>query len=122
MRQGGRSGESGFSLLEVMAAVAVLAVAVAALLKLSSGGLRLARGVQDTTALVAAADEHLVAIMAGDAQTESFFSDGSIECRSASFPFRNEEGSRQKVMKIIVTARNTETGAEFTLTSLIEQR
>lgn len=122
MRQGGRSGESGFSLLEVMAAVAVLAVAVAALLKLSSGGLRLARGVQDTTALVAAADEHLVAIMAGDAQAESFFSDGSIECRSASFPFRNEEGSRQKVLKIIVTARNTETGAEFTLTSLIEQR
>jgi len=122
VRQGGRSGESGFSLLEVMAAVAVLAVAVAALLKLSSGGLRLARGVQDTTALVAAADEHLVAIMAGDAQAESFFSDGSIECRSASFPFRNEEGSRQKVLKIIVTARNTETGAEFTLTSLIEQR
>ena len=122
MRQGGRSGESGFSLLEVMAAVAVLAVAVAAPLKLSSGGLRLARGVQDTTALVAAADERLMAIMAGDAQTESFFSDGSIECRSASFPFRNEEGSRQKVMKIIVTARNTETGAEFTLTSLIEQR
>ena len=122
MRQGGRSGESGFSLLEVMAAVAVLAVAVAALLKLSSGGLRLARGVQDTTALVAAADERLMAIMAGDAQTESFFSDGSIECRSASFPFRNEEGSRQKVLKIIVTARNTETGAEFTLTSLIEQR
>ena len=122
MRQGGRSGESGFSLLEVMAAVAVLAVAVAALLKLSSGGLRLARGVQDTTALVAAADERLMAIMAGDAQTENFFSDGSIECRSASFPFRNEEGSRQKVMKIIVTARNTATGAEFTLTSLIEQR
>lgn len=122
MRQGGRSGESGFSLLEVMAAVAVLAVAVAALLKLSSGGLRLARGVQDTTALVAAADERLMAIMAGDAQTESFFSDGSIECRSASFPFRNEEGSRQKVMKIIVTARNTTTGAEFTLTSLREQR
>ena len=122
MRQGGRSGESGFSLLEVMAAVAVLAVAVAALLKLSSGGLRLARGVQDTTALVAAADERLMAIMAGDAQTESFFSDGSLECRSASFPFRNEEGSRQKVLKIIVTARNTETGAEFTLTSLIEQR
>lgn len=122
MRQGGRSGESGFSLLEVMAAVAVLAVAVAALLKLSSGGLRLARGVQDTTALVAAADERLMAIMAGDAQTESFFSDGSIECRSASFPFRNEEGSRQKVMKIIVTARNTATGAEFTLTSLREQR
>ena len=122
MRQGGRSGESGFSLLEVMAAVAVLAVAVAALLKLSSGGLRLARGVQDTTALVAAADERLMAIMAGDAQAESFFSDGSIECRSASFPFRNEEGSRQKVLKIIVTARNTETGAEFTLTSLIEQR
>lgn len=122
MRQGGRSGESGFSLLEVMAAVAVLAVAVAALLKLSSGGLRLALGVQDTTALVAAADERLMAIMAGDAQTESFFSDGSIECRSASFPFRNEEGGRQKVMKIIVTARNPATGAEFTLTSLREQR
>lgn len=122
MRQGGRSGESGFSLLEVMAAVAVLAVAVAAILKLSSGGLRLARGVEDTTALVAAADERLMAIMAGDAQAESFFSDGSIECRSASFPFRNEEGSRQKVMKIIVTARDTATGAEFTLTSLREQR
>lgn len=115
-------GEKGFSLLEVMAAVVVLAVAVAALLKLSSGGLRLARGVQDTTALVAAADEKLTAVMAGDALHDGFYSDGDIECRTVSFPFRNEEDSSRKVMKIIVTARNTTTGTEFILTSLKGER
>ena len=105
-----------------MAAVAVLAVAVAALLKLSSGGLRLARGVQDSTKLVAAAEESLVAATAGGAQAESLFSEGNIECRTQSFPFRNKEGSSQKLMKIIVTAKNTATGAEFTLTTLKNER
>ena len=124
-------GQNGFAMVLVLWVVALLMaiipVFVYSMRSESSAALNMAdssvaRGVQDTTALVAAADERLMAIMAGDAQTESFFSDGSIECRSASFPFRNEEGSRQKVLKIIVTARNTETGAEFTLTSLIEQR
>lgn len=122
MRLSKRSGEEGFSLLEVMAAVAVLAVAVAALLQLSSGGLRLARGVEDTTALVAAAGESLMAAMAGGAHAESFFSSGNIECRTQSFPFRNKEGSSQKIMKIIVTAKNKATGAEFTLTTLKNER
>lgn len=122
MRRRGRSGEEGFSLLEVMAAVAVLAIAVAALLKLSSGGLLLARGVQDRTALVAAAEESLAAAMAGGEQTRSILSEGNIECRVESLPFRKKEGSREKVMKIIVTARSTATGAEFILTSLKEER
>lgn len=118
MRLSNRSGEEGFSLIEVTAAVAVLAVAVAALLKLSSGGLRLARGVEDTTTLVAAADESLMAAIAGDAQEESFFRDGNIECRTQTFPFRNKAGSGKRIMKIIVTAKNRATGAEFTLTTL----
>lgn len=117
-----RSGEEGFSLLEVMAAVAVLAFAVAALLKLSSGGLRLARGAQDSTTLVAAADEGLLAAITGDAQAEGFFYEGTIECRTQAFPFRNKEGSSQKLMKIIVTAKNTTTGAEFTLTTLKHEK
>jgi prepilin-type N-terminal cleavage/methylation domain-containing protein len=118
VRLSNRSGEEGFSLLEVMAAVAVLAVAVAALLKLSSGGLRLARGVEDKTTLVAAADESLMAAIAGDAQEESFFRDGNVECRTQTFPFRNKAGSGRRIMKIIVTAKNRATGAEFTLTTL----
>lgn len=117
-----RSREAGFSLLEVMAAVAVLAVAVAALLQLSSGGLRLARGVQESTALVAAADESLMTVITGGAQAESFFREGNIECRTRSFPFRNKEGGSRKIMKVIVTAKNTATGAEFTLTTLKNEK
>lgn len=117
-----RSGQEGFSLLEVMAAVAVLAVAVAALLKLSSGGLKLARGVEDSTALVATADKSLIEAMAEGAQAENFFRDGNIECRTESVPFRNKEGSGKKMMKIIVTAKNKATGAEFTLTTLKKER
>lgn len=116
------SGQEGFSLLEVMAAVAVLAVAVAALLKLSSGGLRLARSVEDSTSLVAAAEESLLAATAGGVQVESFSSGGNIECRIQSFPFRNKEGSSHKIMKIIVTAKNRSTGAEFTLTTLKNEK
>lgn len=116
-----RSGQEGFSLLEVMAAVAVLAVAVAALLKLSSGGLRLARGVEDTTALVGAADEGLTAAMTEGVQ-ESSFSSGNIECRTQTFPFRNKEGNGRKMTKIIVTAKNKATGAEFTLTTLKNEK
>lgn len=105
-----------------MAAVAVLAVAVAALLKLSSGGLRLARSVEDTTSLVAAADEGLMAAITGGAQAESFFSNGNVECRTQAFPFRNKEGGSRKTMKVIVTAKNTATGAEFTLTTLKNEK
>lgn len=119
MKRSEFSGEDGFSLIEVVAAIAVLAFAITALLKLSSGGLRLARAVEDKTALVAAADGTLRAFLAEGARTEGLMrDDGNIECLAEVFPFRKEEGRAAKLMKVVVTARNKATGAEFTLTSL----
>lgn len=104
-----------------MAAVAVLAVTVAALLKLSSVGLRLARGAEDSTALMAAADEGLRTAVAGGLQEKRVFNDGNIEYMVETVPYRKEEGRQHQVMKITVTARNTATGAEFTLATLRAQ-
>lgn len=113
------SREEGFSLIEVVAALAVLAFAVTALLKLSSGGLRLARSVEDKTSVIVAADEALRAYLAGSGGAGLAASgSGDIECRTEVFPFGKKEGRESKMMKVVVTARNISTGAEFKLTSL----
>lgn len=116
-----RIGDRGFSLIEVMAAVVVLAIAVAGLLKLSSGGLRLARHVEDKTDLVAEADGMLRAIrIDGVTKDELQYDSGDIECRAEVFPFRQNEERTSKVVKIIVTARHKTTGAEYRLITLKE--
>lgn len=113
------SSESGFSLLEVMAAVAVLGFTVAALLKLASLGLTLARDVRETTALVSAADGQLRAALAGGLLEEGPFSKDGIECEVESVPYGEDQDSA--VMKITVTARDKATGAAYTLTTLKER-
>lgn len=113
------SSESGFSLLEVMAAVAVLGFTVAALLKLASVGLLLARDVRETTVLVAAADGQLRAAVSGAQLEESPCSKGGVECEVESIPYGNDEG--REVMKITVTARDKTSGAAYTLTTLKER-
>lgn len=117
-----RIDENGFSLIEVMAAVVVLAIAVAGLLQLSSGGLRLARHVEDRTALVAAADGMLRTFWTGGVKAKEILQEtGDIECRAEVFPFRQKEERTSKLVEIAVTARNKTTGAEYRLTSLKEE-
>lgn len=114
-----RGGEAGFSLIEVMAAVVVLAIAVTVLLKLSSAGLRLAKAVEDKTVLVAAADRTMRAFWTEGMNTEGYAAkDGDIECRAVVLPFRQNNGGPARLSKIIVTARNVNTGAEYKLMSL----
>lgn len=117
-----RLNDKGFSLIEVMAAVVVLAIAVAGLLKLASGGLRLARSVEDKTALVAAADGMLRTFWTDGVKSNELQSDtGDIECRAEVFPFRQKDERASRVVKIVVTARNKTTGMEYRLTSLKEE-
>ncbi|CAG1064993.1 hypothetical protein BAC1_00566 [uncultured bacterium] len=113
------SSESGFSLLEVMAAIAVLGFTVAALLKLASVGLTLAKDVRETTALVAAADGQLRAAVSGGPLEERPSSKEGLECDVESVPYEGDEV--RDLMKITVTARDKASGASYTLTTLKER-
>lgn len=113
-----RAGQKGFSLLEVIAAMSVLAFAVTALLKLSSGGLSLSRAAEDKTALVFAADALMRSFWQGQG-SEPFMETNEVTCHGEVFPFRQE--TQEKLVKIVVTATDKKTGASFTLTSLKEE-
>lgn len=95
--------------------MSVLAFAVTALLKLSSGGSTLARAAEDKTALVCAADSLMRSFWAGR-EGEPFVETGDIVCHGELFPFR--QGPSGKLVKIVVTATDKKSGARFTLTSL----
>ncbi len=113
------SSESGFSLLEVMAAVAVLGFTVAALLKLASAGLALARDVRETTALVSAADGQLRAAVSGGQLEEGLSTKDGIDSEVVSTAYGDDGG--RVLMKITVTARDKTSGAAYTLTTLKER-
>lgn len=114
------ASEAGFSLIEVVAAMAVLAFAAAALLRLASGGLSLARAANDRTELVAAASAALVSGPA-DGAWQRCGASGHLECRTEVLPFSRAAVGRGRLTKVVAAARSTATGAEFTLTTLREK-
>lgn len=118
MKEGKFSSQGGFSLLEVMAAVAVLGLLVTGLLELASSGLRLARSVDQRMALASAADEALSKALAGEKELPSA---GNIECAVEESLFVKKDGPRPGMVSMKVTATDRSTGSSLVLTMLKER-
>ncbi len=112
--------ERGFTLIEVMASVAILGLAIGALLGLISGGLRLAAEMKEKTDIVVAAKERLSEAMSARGMEEGARAgrtrDG-IEWRLEILPFKDDDNGR-RVYEVAVAARDPASGREFILRTL----
>ncbi|OGP13215.1 MAG: hypothetical protein A2054_05285 [Deltaproteobacteria bacterium GWA2_55_10] len=112
--------ESGFTLIEVMASMVILGLAIGALLGLISGGLRLASDMKEKTDLVLAAKARLTQAMSSESVMEGAAAGRTregIEWRLEIVPFGAQDG-RPRVFEVAVSAKDPVSGSEFFLTTL----
>jgi len=112
--------EGGCTLIEVMASIVILGLAIGALLGLISGGLRLAADMKYRTDVVLAAKERLSEAMSADSMREGAQAGRSrdgIEWRLEIQPFGDWD-DRTRVFEVAVTAKDPASGVEFILRTL----
>lgn len=113
-------GSRGFTLIEVMASVAIMGAALGVLLVLVSGGLRLAKETNGRTGLVLAASERIGSMF--DGLIEEGVSEGvtgaGFAWRMEVYPYGEAGDGGPSALKVVVTTRDLASGAEFRLTSL----
>ena len=115
---------TGFTLLEVMASVAILGVSIVVIIQLFSGGLRLTRAMEEHTGAV---------ILAMEKMTETILSEDLKEGQSSGTaenglgwtveitPYdadRDELGGKSRLFTVAVIAAGPGKGGAFTLTSI----
>lgn len=112
--------ESGFTLIEVMASIVILGLAIGALIGLISGGLRLASDMKEKTDIVLAAKERLSQAMSVESMKEGATAGRTregIEWRLEIAPFGAQDG-RSRVFEVAVSAKDPDSGSEFFLRTL----
>jgi general secretion pathway protein I len=120
-----RRAQAGFSLLEVMAAVAILGIGIVMVIQLFSGGLGLAKASDDHTRKVLVAKEKMAGALLPDelkeGVTRGVTEDGfswSVEI-SPYEAKKGDDGAKARIFKVVVIAEGPgERKSSFTLTTL----
>lgn len=112
--------QKGFTLIEVLASVAILGLGIIAVMKLFSGSLGLAKASSDSTSKVLFAREKMKSVLLEEKNEEGIFS-GNSEGFDWVLNISEFEGSSsQKVPKIMKIELNVKgaSGAPFKITTL----
>lgn len=119
-----KNAQAGFTLLEVMAAVAILGIGIVMVIQLFSGGLGLAKSSDDYTRRVLLAkekmDETLSSGNLAERETSGVTVDGlAWSVRVSPFEMKNAEETEAKVYRVFVSAEGQGTRKKtYTLTTL----
>ncbi|WKZ32077.1 MAG: type II secretion system protein [Thermodesulfobacteriota bacterium] len=112
--------KNGFTLIEVMASIAIMGAALGVLLALVAGGLRLAKEANGRTGLVLAASERFGSMFEGlmeEGVSEGVTGDG-FAWRMEAYPYGAAVDGAPRLLKVVVTTTDLASGAEFRLISL----
>lgn len=119
-----KNAEKGFTLLEVMAAVAILGIGIVMVIQLFSGGLGLAKSSDDYTRRVLLAKEKMNETLSSsklaEGATSGVTEDGlAWYVKVSPYEMKNAGETEAKVYKVIVSAEGQGTRKKtYTLTTL----
>ena len=95
------SNRVGFTLIEVIVAIAILAIMLVTIMQLFSGGLKASRTSCNYTRAIVHAKDKMEEVLAKPEQGSGKFDDG-FEWTSTIEPYKEPEDTQFKLMKIIV--------------------